>query len=219
MEKSDEKFLDKFFKRPWPIVIVIGLVTVFFALQLPRAQLDNNNLRFVPAEDEARKVSAYIDDTFGSSLFVLVGLERKYGTVFDREFISRIQEYTKRIEDIEIVGEINSIVSSDYISGVGDSIVVEKLVPDDFSGSPEEIARLKSRVLSWDMYKRSLISDDFTATQVLVPLEIAADDAGKPEVIDSFIQIRDIAREGIDRSLLVLPGKIKTNIEVVHGKI
>ncbi|AEF83225.1 efflux RND transporter permease subunit [Leadbettera azotonutricia] len=203
MEKSDEKFLDKFFKHPWPVVIVIGLLTVFFALQLPRAQLDNNNYRFVPSNDEARKVSTYIDDTFGSSSFVLVGLERKYGTVFDGEFINLIRKYIEQIEDIEIVGDINSIVSSDYIAGVGDSIVVEKLVPDDFSGTPGEIAQLKERILSWDMYKKSLISDDFTATQVLVPLEIDADDAGRPEVIDSFIRIRDIAREMFDGQAIV----------------
>jgi predicted RND superfamily exporter protein len=197
-EKSGEKFLERLFKHPWPIVVIIALITVFFALQIPKAQLDNNNYRFVPDNDEARKVSQYIDDTFGSSSFVLVGLERKYGTVFDAEFLSRVQEYIKRIEDIEIVGEINSIVSSDYVNGVGDSIVVEKLVPDDFAGTREEIAGLKNRILSWDMYKKSLISDDFTSTQILVPLEIDSEDAGKPEVIDSFIQVRDIAREMFD---------------------
>jgi predicted RND superfamily exporter protein len=68
----------KFFKHPALIVLVIAVITAFFAVQLPRAELDNNNLRFVPENDEARLVSKWIDDTFGSSLFILVGLERKY---------------------------------------------------------------------------------------------------------------------------------------------
>jgi predicted RND superfamily exporter protein len=177
-------------------VVVIGAITVFFALQIPRASLDNNNLRFVPKDDEARVVSQYIDDTFGSSLFVLVGLERQYGTVFDGEFLGRIREYIDTIEKkVAIIGTINSMVSSDYIAGEGDSVVVEKLIPGDFSGAPEEVAELKRRLLSWDMYRRSLISDDFTATQILVTLDIDSEDAGKPEVVDSFIQIRDIALE------------------------
>jgi predicted RND superfamily exporter protein len=187
--------MDTFFKKPGLIVAVIGVITVFFALQIPRVELDNNNLRFVPKEDEARKISAYIDDTFGSSLFVLVGLERKYGTVFDGEFVQRIRDYVGRIEEIEIVDPINSIVSSDYITSDGDAIVVEKLVSDDFTGSPEEIAELKRRILSWDIYKRALVSDDFTATQILVPLAVSADNAGLPEVVGSFTQVRDIARE------------------------
>ncbi|GHV77588.1 antibiotic transporter [Spirochaetia bacterium] len=196
--KGIERSGEKFFKHPVLIVLVIGIITVFFALQLPRAALDNNNLRFVPEDDESRVISGHIDDTFGSSSFVLVGLERKYGTVFDGEFINRIREYIARIEAIEIIGTINSMVSSDYIAGDGDAIVVEPLIPGDFSGTAEETAELKRRILSWDMYRNALISDDFTATQILVTLDIDSNDAGKPEVVDSFIQVRDIAREMFD---------------------
>jgi predicted RND superfamily exporter protein len=73
--------------------------------------------------------------------------------------------------------------------------VVEKLAPENFSGSSGEITELKRRLLSWDMYRRSLISDDFKATQILVPLEISYEDASRPEVIGSFIEIRDIAKD------------------------
>jgi predicted RND superfamily exporter protein len=188
----------KFFKHPWLIVLVIAVITVFFALQLPRAEIDNNNLRFVPLDDPALLVSKGIDETFGSSLFILVGLERKYGTVFDRDFIIKIGEYVKWLEEIPIVENVNSLITTDYISGDGDSIVVEKLVADDFSGTPEEIAELKRRILSWDMYERTLISDDLAATEILIPLDIVSDDAGKPEVIANFVRIRDKAREVFD---------------------
>ncbi|MDR3172184.1 MAG: MMPL family transporter [Treponema sp.] len=187
--------LEKFFRHPWIIIAVIGAITLFFALQIPRAQLDNNNFRFVPENDTARRVSTYIDDTFGSSNFILVGLERQYGTVFDRAFLNRLREYVERIETIEVAGKVNSIITSDYITSRDDAIVVEKLLPDDFTGTPEEITGLKRRLLSWDMYRRALISDDFTATQILVPMDISPEESGNPEVIAGFIQIRDIARE------------------------
>ncbi|MDR0387488.1 MAG: MMPL family transporter [Treponema sp.] len=187
-----------FFKHPWLIVAVIAVITVFFALQLPRAEIDNNNLRFVPENDEALLVSQRIDDTFGSSLFILVGLERKYGTVFDAEFINRLREYVSRIEEIDIVENINSLVTTDYITGDGDTVMVEKLVGNDFSGTAEEIAEFRRRVLSWDMYERALISDDFSATQVLIPLNISSAEAGSRKVSDSFMHIRDMAREMFD---------------------
>jgi predicted RND superfamily exporter protein len=186
--------MERLFRRPQLIVGVIGLITVFFALQLPRAQIDNNNLRFVPLQDEARQTSAYIDETFGSSLFILVGLERPYGTVLDPDFLQLIRDYVAAIEEIDAVGAINSLVSSDYITSADGAIVAEKLVPPDFSGTPEEIAALKHRILSWDMYQRTLVSDDWTATQVMVPLDVTADNAGDPEVVGSFIKIRDTAR-------------------------
>ncbi|MDR0456187.1 MAG: MMPL family transporter [Treponema sp.] len=185
----------KLYTYPWLIAAVIVLITVFFAFQLPRAELENNNLRFVPPDDPALETSRWIDNTFGSSFFILVGLERQYGTVFDREFLNRIREYTQAIQEISIVKEVSSLISADYITSAGDAIVVEKLVSDNFSGSPEEIAELKRRLLSWDMYERALFSDDFTATQILIPLTIQSDEAASKEMNQHFIQIRDIAQE------------------------
>jgi predicted RND superfamily exporter protein len=185
----------KIYNYPWLVVAVIAIITVFFGFQLPRAQLDNNNLRFVPKDDPALETSRWIDEMFGSSFFILIGLQRPYGTVFDREFIDRIQDFSAEVGGMTYVKEVTSLVNADYISSSGDAIVVEKLVGDGFSGTNEEIAELKRRLLSWDMYERALFSDDFTATQILIPLSIKSDEAGKAEVSETFIRIRDIARE------------------------
>jgi len=185
----------KLYTYPWLIVAATAIITVFFAFQLPHAELENNNLRFVPLDDPALNTSQWIDRTFGSSFFILVGLERQYGTVFDREFLERVREYTQAIQEISVVREVSSLLSADYITSDGDAIVVEKLVGDDFTGSPEEIAELKRRLLSWDMYERALFSDDFTATQILIPLTIQADEAASKKINHQFIQIRDLARE------------------------
>jgi len=192
-KKND--FLESLFSHPYVVVFVIAIITAFFAFQLPRAELDNNNIRFVPENDEARQVSRYIDDTFGSSTFILVALERKYGDVFDAAFLNRIREFNKKMEGIEIAGNINSLVSSDYIYSDGDSIVVQKIAGDDFTGTKAEIAALKNKLLSWDIYRRALISDDFKATQILIPLDISVEMASRPEMIESFIEIRNIAKE------------------------
>ncbi|MDR0411801.1 MAG: MMPL family transporter [Treponema sp.] len=211
------------YRRPWLIVGILAVITAFFALQLPKLQLDNNNLRFVPSNDEALEQSRYIDDTFGSSLFILVGLERKFGDVFDREFLQRIKEYTDRIGMIDIVGSVNSIMTTDYISSQDDMIVVEKLVGDDFAGTPAEIAELKRRLSSWDMYKRSLVSDDFTATQIYVPLDIDSERSGDPEVVNSFVEIRDRAYEMFDGTAEVyvtgLPVISATINEATHADL
>ena len=200
MNETNASFLDKFYKHPRLIVGIIALITLFFALQLPRAELDNNNLRFVPEDDHARVTSEYIDDMFGSSFFMLVGLERRFGDVFYPAFLNQIREFNRRIEYIEIVGTINSIVSSDYIFAEEDdlgysSIVVRRLVEEGFSGTDAEIAQLRQRILSWGIYRRTLISDDFRSTQILIPFEIPQEMAGRPESIDHFIEVRDIARE------------------------
>ncbi|MHC6204244.1 efflux RND transporter permease subunit [Breznakiellaceae bacterium SP9] len=187
-----------FFKHPWLIVGGLFAITAFFAVQLPKAQLDNNNFRFVPDEEEAKLISNKIDDTFGSSQFILIGLSRRSGTVFDAEFLRTVRAFVTTVETIDMIDECNSIVSSAYISGDAESILSEDLLPEDSSYSAEEVRGLKKRLLSWDMYKRVLISDDFSATQILVPLDTSSDNAGDPLVIASYRQVRDLAHEMFD---------------------
>jgi uncharacterized protein len=185
----------KFFKHPWLIVAVIGAITVFFAIQLPRAQLDNNNFRFVPEKDPSRIELNKIDDTFGSQVFILVGLERKYNTVFDAEFLNKLKTYVDTVKKIDMVDSVTSIASTDYISGQGDAILVEPLVPEGFTGTSEEIALLKDHVLGWDLYRRFLVSDDFKSTQIMVSLKTKTEEAGTPATTRAYQDIKRLAQE------------------------
>ncbi len=187
--------MEKFFKHPRLIVAIIAAITVFFALQIPRVQLDNNNFRFVPEKDPERIALRRVDGSFGSQIVILVGLERKHGTVLEADFLAKLRNFSTKIADIPIVDSATSIVSTDYLTGEGDAIVAQPLVPDDFSGTKEEIAQLKDKLLSWDLYNRALVSDDFTGTQMIVYLDTAAEDAGKPEVVAVHKAIKKFAAE------------------------
>jgi predicted RND superfamily exporter protein len=180
------------------ITAVIAAITVFFLFQLPKARQDNNNIRFLPKDNHARVVSEYIDDTFGGSVMILVGLERPFGTVFDSEFLERVKDYVKAVEAVELVDDVNSIVSAPYISGSGDTITVGGLVPEGFSGRPEEIMELKRRILSWDLFRGSIVSADFSATQIIVTLDAATEESASPEVEASLTKIRTTAHEMFD---------------------
>ncbi|MDR3333741.1 MAG: MMPL family transporter [Treponema sp.] len=190
--------MEKLFKKPVLVIGVIALITVFFTLQLPRAELDNNNYRFLPETHQARIDMDHIDAAFGSSTLILVGLERPYGTVFEGDFLALIKNYVSQVENIGIVQNVNSIVTTDYITGDDESIIAQPLVDNDFSGAPEEIAELKTRIASWDIFKRSLVSDDQSATQILVSLDVSREEAGRADVIESLVKIRDMAREMFD---------------------
>jgi predicted RND superfamily exporter protein len=185
----------KFFKQPWIIVAVIAAITVFFAFQLPRAELDNNIVHFMPEDNPARLTVRHLDETFGERVVIFIGLERPYGTVFDRDFLMRIRDFTQAAENIELVKDIDSIISTQYISGEGDSIIVSDLVPEDFSGTAEEINELKKRIASWDLYQGAIISDDLLATQIVVTFDASSENQGTPEVQRSLIDIRDMAKE------------------------
>jgi len=185
--------MEKLFKRPVIIIGIIAFITVFLGIQLPRAQLDNNNIRFLPDKNQAKLISEYIDGTFGGQVLILVGLERPYRTVFEKSFLGRIRDFSQAVENTEYIKSVNSIMSTQYITGDNDSIVVSDLVPEDFSGTDEEITELKRRIASWDLFRGSLVSDDLSATQILITLDAVTADFTRPEITQSIDKIRKIA--------------------------
>jgi len=187
--------MEKLFKHPALIVGIITIITVFLGLQLPRAELDNNNIRFLPDKNPAKVISEYIDETFGGQVMILVGLERPYRTVFEKSFLERVRNFANVVENIEYVKSVNSIMSTQYITGDNDSIVVSDLVPEDFSGTDEEITELMRRIASWDLFRGSLVSDDLSATQILITLDALTEDFTRPEVTVSIEEIRKAAGE------------------------
>jgi predicted RND superfamily exporter protein len=187
--------LEKFFKHPWVIVGVIAAVTVFFAAQLSKAHMDNNVNVFIPDDNPARITTKHLEAQYGDEVTIVVGLERPYGTVFESAFLSRIKEFTEEAEAIELVKSTNSLVSAQYLTADSESIIVTDLVGEDFSGTPEEIAELKRRLASWDMYEGSLVSDDLSSAQIVIKINAAADDSGSPEVVAVLTCLREMAKE------------------------
>jgi predicted RND superfamily exporter protein len=185
----------KFFKHPWLILAVIAVITGFFAVQLPRAELDNSLMGFLPKTNTVRQITEGFEETYGNGISIFVGLRRPYDTVFDADFLSRMREFTDAVETVPLFKRVNSILTTQYITADADSIIVTNLVNKNFLGSPEEITELKQRLASWDLYEGFLVSDDFTATQVLVDLDVKLEDAGSPAVTAALTQIRDMAKK------------------------
>jgi predicted RND superfamily exporter protein len=187
--------LEKFFKHPWLIVGIIAAITVFFTAQLPKARMDNNVNIFIPDDNPARITTKYLEAQYGDSITIMVGLERPYGTVFDREFLSRVKEYIEETEAIELVKNTASLMSAQYLTADSESIIVTDLVDEDFSGTPEEIAELKRRLASWDMYQGSFVSEDLSAAQIAITLNASSIEAGELQVVAVLMRLRDMAKE------------------------
>jgi len=187
--------MNNLFKRPVLVIGVIMAITVFMGLQIFRVELDNNNMRFLPEQNQARIISNYIDETFGGQVTILVGLERPYQTIFEKEFLARIREYAQAVETVGLVKSINSIMSTQYITGDSESIIVTDLVPDNFSGTEGEITELRRRIASWDLFRGALVSDDLSATQILITLDVTTEGSTSPEVTRTLTKIRELTRE------------------------
>ncbi|MCL2126926.1 MAG: MMPL family transporter [Treponema sp.] len=187
--------MEKLLKRPRLVIGIVAAITVFLGLQILRVELDNNNMRFLPDGNSAKIIANYIDETFGGQVIILVGLQRPYKTVFENDFLRRIKEFSRDVQAVEFVKDVNSIMSTQYITGDSESIIVTDLVPEDFSGTDAEISELRRRIGSWDLFRGALVSDDLSATQIIITLDVMTEDSTRPEVTRSLNTIRELARE------------------------
>ncbi|UTD13786.1 RND family transporter [Treponema denticola] len=173
----------KFYKHPVSMLITILAITLFFALQIIRLNFDNNNFRFIPKNDPSRISAKKIADIFGEDVPILIGIERRFSTIIDKEFLDEVRQLDEKLKEIELVKNTVLITNTTHIDIGEEGIVSEPIIPPDFSGTEEEIKAIKHKLRNWDMYERSLVSEDLHATQILVFLNITNEESGSPETI------------------------------------
>ncbi|MGL1892455.1 MAG: MMPL family transporter [Spirochaetaceae bacterium] len=162
--------MEKICKYPKITVIIISIITLFFAYNLKNVTIDNDTMKFLSEDNPERIAIDKADDIFGPSMAMSVGLEMKKGTIFTVEALDVIDKLTKEFEDLDGVDSIQSLTNSDFIDGIDGSLVVSPLV-EDFTGSPEDVTTLKEKILSWDLYQDLLVSNDYSASQIMVTLK------------------------------------------------
>lgn len=165
------KFLKAFFRHPTIIIVICLVATGFFGFFLKDLSLSNSTRMFFPQKDESYTRLTDTEATFGSMLSIGISLEAKEGTILTPEYIDVVRNITERVFALKDVEDIDSLTDIDYVCDQDGSISATQLIPDTYTGSPEDIAQLASRLAEWDsMYNRVIMNDTFTGTQIAVSI-------------------------------------------------
>src|SRR6056297_512429 len=186
--------MKKLYRHPWLNIILILGVTTFFAIQLPKTQLDNDVMNFIPEDHPEALAFEKTTDLFGSSMILGVGIKFDRQTVFTAEHLQLIRELTKQFESFDHVEAVMSLSNTDYIEGTAEGMQVSPLAGENFQGTEEQILQMKEKLFDWDIYEGTLYSEDFTATQVLVTFEDGLEAAQRSAL---YYQIEN-AMEAVD---------------------
>jgi len=168
-------------------VIIIGVVVLTIILGFFAAKINVNSdiISYLPKDDPAVKLFKRCGEIFGSNYLIMAALENSQG-VFNHNSLTIIKNITDEISELDGVAHANSLTKIIDIKEIEGGIEVSDLIQDEIPESPEEIKKLKNYVLSKDMYKGSIISEDGTATVVMAKI---SEDADKFAVAK---QIKDI---------------------------
>jgi predicted RND superfamily exporter protein len=158
----------------WIIIIVVLGITGYLAYQINNLNINSDVITSLPDDDPAASLYKEIGEQFGGSYMGMIILET------DSVFAIETLEHVKQISDTILVSEGVSTVTSltniiDIKSGEF-GIEIGKLVDEyDLPDTDEELQQLKDRVMSNDLYKGNIVSEDGKATVIMFTLLSDAD--------------------------------------------
>lgn len=164
-------FAKKFFKHPWIVIVSCIILTGFFGFFIKDLKIDNSVRQFLPQKSESYERLVETENQFGSMIVVGVSLEDKNGNILTPENIQVVKNITDRILELDQVDSIDSLTHIDYVCNQDGSISATQLIPEDYTGSDEDIFSIKEKLVQWDeMYNRVIVNDDNSATQMKITI-------------------------------------------------
>ena len=154
------------FQNAIKTILVILLVTIGFASQLPNLVIDTRNEAFFLQHDDTLLQYNAFREQFGKDESFALVIQPP--DIFSTVFLEKLQRFHNKLaENVPYVDDINSLISARHTYGKKDELIVGELL-ETIPQTAAEIEILKQQVLSNPLYVNQLISKDAKFTTVLV---------------------------------------------------
>lgn len=161
-------------KYRWVIIVFVLVVTCFLGFQIPKVRVNSDVISSLPSDDPDAVLLKRIGEQFGGNRIGMVILECEH--VFKPEVLSHVRQITDSIKDMEGISSVTSLTNIMDIKSTEDGIDIGRLIDENnLPQTTAEMEQLKKKVLSNEMYKGSIVSDDGTATIIVFTLFDDAD--------------------------------------------
>ena len=173
--------------RPKLIFGLVLLITLIFAAQLPKIQLDTNPKNMLPPTSDVRVWNDSVDRTFAlyeDTIVVGIGHPR---SVLNQGTLGKVRDVTTEILKIKGVAgrDVSSFTTIDNVTTVADGIRVAPLVTK-IPATQADMQALRKTLMENPLFIDRIISRDEKTTAIYVPLDKGAN--GK-EVADHILEI------------------------------
>jgi len=185
------KLAEGIVKLRWPIIIVVIALTAFLGFQIKDLKIDSDIISSLPDDDPAALLYKEIGKEFGGNDMGMIIIETN--DIFKKEVIGYIKQITDTLRVIDGISTVTSLTNVIDIKGSEWGIEIGTLLDEyDLPDSKAELDTLKERVISKDMYKGTIVSEDGTSTLIMFTLLDEADKQAVAENIKEKITELDI---------------------------
>ena len=186
------------YRRAWWVLAFCLAVTVGIATQLQHFAIDASLEGFFHPDDPVRVLYDEFREQYGRDTFIIIAIEPKEESLFDRSFLEKLRSLHERIEDeVPLVVEVSSLLNARETRGVGDELVVGELL-EDWPEDDETLREIAQRALANPLYRKNVISGDGKLTTILIELEVHSQLGHETDALAGFGDAPDAL--GLSRS-------------------
>lgn len=164
-------FVEKIVRFPYLVIFSVLIITLFFLSQIFNIELKFDPKAILPQDDPIVQRNNRIEETFGGSRVVVIGVHNKNGDIFNTATLTKIKQITDEVKLISGIKEENVISIADrkikHIVGTEGEIDIDQLMPE-VPTTPEGLADLKKKVFSNNLLLDGLVSRDGSAAAIVL---------------------------------------------------
>lgn len=149
------------------------LLTAFLALGLQNLRIETSFSSYLPENNPRQRVYEEFRQQFGSGERIVVLL--RPAEIFDMGFLEELRRLHQMLEEeLPYTREVTSLINARQLRGTEDSLISEGLL-DAWPETSGDLDDLRRRVRANPLYRNMIISEDESATAIVIELEGARD--------------------------------------------
>ena len=186
-----KKIAKTIIKLKWFILILVVGITAYLGYQIKYLEINSDIINSLPDDDPAALLYKNVGEKFGGNYMGMIILETE--DVFQTKSLEHIKQITDSLMVSEGISTVTSLTNIIDIKSGEFGIEIGKLVDEyDLPDTKDELKTLRDRVMSKEMYKGNIVSEDGKTTLIIFTL---LNDA------DKQIVARNIKRKILDIGL------------------
>jgi len=160
------RFARGIIRMKWLIIAMVIGLTAFLGYQAKDIKIDSDIISSLPDDDPSALLYKDIGKEFGGNDMGMIIIETD--DVFNPEVIRHIKEITDALMIFDEVSTVTSLTNVLDIKGSEWGIEIGTLLDEyDLPDTKEETDSLRERVMSKEMYRGTLVSEDGTSTLIM----------------------------------------------------
>ena len=164
--------MKKIYQYPRSILGIIGIITLFFLIQIPNIVVDNDLYIFLGENNQAKLDNDAVEEIFGEGEAMLVAVHSRYQKIIAKDNLRLIDSLSTTFEKLENITDVISLTTADYIEGTDEGMSVRPLISADMLENEAGQTIVLQRLRSWDaMFRKNMYSDDFYSTQIMLKIK------------------------------------------------